>query len=652
MLIKNRNSILLGLTSIIFTLYTYRSVFESKLLGDPFDARLMIVLHEHWWRWINGLVSLRDTEFFYPYSTALGYSDVFLVQGFIYALFRFLGNDLGTSWTYATFLLLLIGNLGWVVVAKKYLQSNIVRFIFILTIISSLSFVNFFTLNPNIVGYTYLSWLSLIYLNLSNEKKSSMKQFKFSIFIILMLIYTFSCWYGAFFLSFTIVVKEIFSSIVQNKYLKFNFRNINYKIITLFLPIQIFFVWLFYYIYISVSNQPLRPAEEMIRNSPRIQLLANGANVNGAELNGSFFRKIYEFLNLNHEQEYTLGVGFFIFVALISFLLKNIYDNRYKLINLSWSFSVLVVYLFFVVYGQDLSLFSFFFEYIPGLNSIRYPSRYVIFVGYFSIFGIFYLTDQYINKNKVNKKSIFAIFFLLILLLDQQRSSYRGWSKIELVNSGLQSQKEEIIKNCDYFYYDYPGGWWYDQIEAITFGIQVGIPTVNGYSGAFPPGYPTESFDSEKIPLKIFEWIEKIDKNKRGCFVTGISPIRYFNEDLKNVDLVGFTSLETKGEQTWQWAVSPNPYLFIFNSTKKDLNLSFELKPNICQLSQKIRITEVPNKDIYDGVIQKEGLKFNRTLDFNRDIVKRLEIITDSPVCKIPGDPRDLFFEIKNLKYN
>ena len=37
-----------------------------------------------------------------------------------------------------------------------------------------------------------------------------------------------------------------------------------------------------------------------------------------------------------------------------------------------------------------------------------------------------------------------------------------------LINENLFSQAQEIKNNCDYFYFDHPGGWWYDQIEAIN----------------------------------------------------------------------------------------------------------------------------------------------------------------------------------------
>ena len=651
-MLKNKKQLLiLSLISIIFGLYTYRSAFSGKLLGDPFDSRLMIVLHEHWWRWFNGLVELRDTEFFYPYKTALGFSDVFLVQGLIYSIFRLLNQDLANSWTYATLLLLLIGNLGWVVVANKYFKLFYVKTLFILTIISSLSFVNYFTLNPNIVGYAYLSWISLFYLNLRTEKNYKNRVIKFSIFVIVVLIYALSCWYGAFFLIFTILIKEILLILINLRKFKFKFNLSNFKYAAPFIPIQIFFAWLFYFIYISVLNQPYRPTDEMIRNSPRIQLLPNGGNVNGAELNGAFFRFIYEKLNLDFEQEYTIGIGFFVFIFSLLFLftyLKKYYRNQEKL---AWVYSIIISYGFFVVIGNNFSIHRFFFENIPGFNSIRCPSRYVILVGFFAIFGVFYAAEKIFIRNDKNVVKIFLILMLVTVFIDQQRSPYRGWNRDQLINTDLNSQKEEIKKNCDYFYYDYPGGWWYDQIEAMTFGIQIGIPTVNGYSGAFPPNYPTEPFLSEQPPLKIFDWIKQIDTSKRGCFVTGRTPIRYFNKDLKNVDLVGFTPLETNGIESWQWAISPNPYFFIINYTKADLDLEFELKPARCLTKQDFRITEANKEDIYQGELTSGGKTFKFKLDFNSEIVKRFEIITKSGPCRAEGDPRDLYFEIKNLKF-
>ena len=126
----SRKTLFLGLVAIIFNLYIYRTVFSGNLIGEPFDARLMITLHEHMWRWLNGLVSFRDTEFFYPYNTGLGFSDVFLVQGILYSIFRLLGFDSLSSWINITLLLVIVGNLGWVAVARKFLDKFIIQILF------------------------------------------------------------------------------------------------------------------------------------------------------------------------------------------------------------------------------------------------------------------------------------------------------------------------------------------------------------------------------------------------------------------------------------------------------------------------------------------------------------------------------------------
>jgi len=158
------------------------------------------------------------------------------------------------------------------------------------------------------------------------------------------------------------------------------------------------------------------------------------------------------------------------------------------------------------------------------------------------------------------------------------------------------SQKDEIKKNCDYFYYDFPGGWWYDQIEAMTFAIQVGVPTVNGYTGAFPVGYPTESFTSNEEPLKIFDWISKIDPQKRGCFVTGRSEIKSLSGEFDSIDFIGFTELETNGNDSWRWAVSPNPYLYILSNSDKKKVISFTLNTSQCNPVQEISILDGQGK--------------------------------------------------------
>jgi hypothetical protein len=651
--LKNRSKLfVLLLANVGFTLFTYRSIFSRKLLGDPFDSRLHIILHEHWWRWFNGLVSFRDTEFFYPFDKALGFSDVFFTQGIIYSIFRFIGFGLPTSWTLTTILLLIIGNIGWVFVARKYIKNYVLQIFLVLTLVSSLSFVYYFTFNPNIVGYSYLSWIALFMSSIIEEKNSKKKNRKVSIFISLLLIYALSCWYGAFFVILIIIARALleaifnYDSFMQNvKKIKF-IQNIRQYLIQI--PIQIFLVWLFIYVYVSVVNQPKRPTDELFRNSPRIHLLPNGSNVDGTKLSGSIFKDIYLLLGLDFEKEYGIGIGVLTLVlgifVFVYGIVKKLFSKNQKL----WILTFLIVYLYFVVFAERFSLHQLFFENVPGFNSIRCPSRYVILLGFFIIFGIFYTFDAMIKKSI--KIKIGVIFLSLILLFDQYRSPFKGWDPEVLINTDLMSQKEEIKKNCDYFYYDFPGGWWYDQIEAMTFAIQVGVPTVNGYTGAFPVGYPTESFTSNEEPLKIFDWISKIDPQKRGCFVTGRSEIKSLNGEFDSIDFIGFTELETNGSASWRWAVSPNPYLYILSNSDKKKEISFTLNTSQCNPVQEISILDGQGNTINPDKKVTNSSEFQVEIDLRDAVISRIQIITDSGGCQLGTDPRNLFFEIKDFK--
>lgn len=645
---------ILYLLSLATTLFVYRPIFQGNLLGDPFDARLQLILHEHWWRWFNGLVEFRNTEFFFPFKLALGYSDVFLVQGFIYSFFRWVNFDLTSSWTLTTIFLVVIGNFSWVVIAFKYIKNFALQILLILTSHLSLSFVFYFTLNPNIVGYAYLPWIYLMYENTINEKNLNRKQIKIHILIILFLIYALSCWYGAFFVILTAIIKlllEKIPTIITLK--KINIKNntkINFKLFILFFPLQIFLIYIFYFIYITVANQPYRPTEEMLRNSPKIEYLPNGASASGGNLSGSIFKLFYDFLNLDFEHEYTIGIG----LTLCLFgLLLFIYNSKAKIIPLfknTLFLSIILTYLYFLGVN-NFSVHKLFFENVIGFNSIRTPSRYVIIVGFFVIFCVFYILDRIYSETKNKKIKFLILVTSFIIFIDQYRNPFTGWDRSSLINTDLMSKKSEILNKCDYFYYDKIGGWWYDQIEAMTFSSQVGVPTVNGYSGAFPPGYPNEDFNSTELPNEIFDWIAKIDKDLRGCFIAGSTPMKTLNRGITTLDLIGFSNGTKQEQKKLNLALSPNPYLYIVNYSKNKMKIEFTLSTPTCRSSQDVRITEDGVSDIFQGEINKNGVKFEFEIDFSSSRVKTIEIITKSESCISEDENINLFFELDNLKY-
>jgi hypothetical protein len=643
----------LAIFVIVLTLYTFRPIFTGQLIGDPFDSRLMIVIHEHWWRWLQGLTEFRDLGFFYPFDKALGFSDTFLVPGLLYSILRFFSFGLAESWIITTFTVLVIGNLGWVVVAKRFIKTSTIKILFVATIVLSFSFIAYFAINPNIVGYSLLSWFALLIYSIETEKVVSKKQLKIAVFIILFQLYALSFWYGAFFMGLIIFIRLliglIYSKDIGNFKDLLSIFQLNKKIWIVSTPVILFFTWIFLYVYLSVAGAPIRPKSEMIINSPSPLMLLNAGSPTQYGLQNSIFEGFYRFFGFDLPFENLIGFGFAVtLIGVVSMAILLFLEKR--TIKL-WILSILITYLYFTKLVNDVSIHGLLFETIPGINSIRYPARFIIILGFGLIFMSFKLIDNTIRKGNRQFLKVPLYLLLVIMLLDQIRGPFTGWDKKLLVNENLFSQAQEIKNNCDYFYFDHPGGWWYDQIEAITFSTQVGIPTVNGYSGAFPGGYPIQSWNSTFGSLKIFDWISQIDATKRGCFLSGISDFKILNSETTLIDFIGFTPKEKKGFDSWNWAVNEEPYLYVLSSTGSNLRLTFEIETSKCFTNQNIIIQDVSSNEIIQKVEVSSQEVVNIDLSFTESYLKQIQFSTDAGICRVEGDPRGLYFNIKNLKY-
>lgn len=561
------------------------------------------------------------------------------------------------AWIVTTFGLLFIGNLGWSFLALKLLKNKFLQIIFALTMISSVSFVIHFTSQPNMVGYTFLSWFLYGFMHLKNSKKNTIKyQLALHIFLISCLVYALSCWYGLFFLTLTGVVYFSLSLLGKNfrisilSSLKNSYSFVNKKILLVFMPVYTVLVFIFIFVYISVQGNPSRPVAELNVSLHRVFNIPNGASFNGTKMNGSVFSVIYENLNSATESETQVGIGL---VSAILIVLLFIVSSIYRLLSFNqfkMLISALIVYVYFADLGGNFSIHSLFFNWFPGFQTIRFPYRYVIVLGFIVLIAIFLALDN-INKNfKSNLSLLVTSLLATLLFIDQQRNSFIGWERDTLVNTDLVAQQELIEDNCDYFYYSKPGGgWWYNQIEAMVFAYRSGVPTVNGYSGGFPKGYPVESFTSSEDPNEIFDWIEKIDQRKRGCFTTGVSEIYPLNQKVTKVNLVGFESIyEIKSTSA---ARSPYPYFYIYSNENKPLTISFNLLPPKCLAEQNISVRILPDLLLYDGLIQNSGKDFQIEVDLRESRVKRVQFISDEIGCKVSDDFTQ-FFELENFILN
>lgn len=647
------------ISSFISTTFIYQSVFFGKNYGDASDGTVQMVLHEHWWHWFNGKTNFLRTEFFYPYDRAFGYSDAFLVQGPIHALFRALGVEVFQAWSITTFIFLIFGNMGWAVLGNLILKNKFIGLFFAVSMTFSSSFVGYFQSAPNIVGYTWLSWFAILTLKLIQSYKVSTKKFNFLIILYcnLLLIYALSCWYGAFFLIFIIFVSLLifiisltFSSDLLN-FIKELKTEINLKILFSGVPSLLLLMSLFFYIYILVQGEPYRPVSEMLSKSSRIFYLINGAHIN----NGGILKPIYESLGFDKQIDMQLGIGFITFFSALiigffafgKFLWQE--KSRSNLLLASFFTSIILIYVYFSAWTNFFSIHSLFFNNIIGLHSIRVPVRYVIVLGYVAIFGISIFVDRYLITTKRMDKILY--FLLILIFLDQYRTPNPGWDESIVINEGLESQAAQIKNNCDYFYFDAPGGWWYDQVVAMAFSYKIDVPTTNGNSGAYPPNYPVMSFIHEGDISGMINWINKINKLKTGCITNGSIPVFILGQGESRIELEGgFTSTETDGKNNWRWAVNNKSYAFVYSAAGKDVTIELELSNSKCTENRKLSVQNGQQDVIIDLELSNQTKKFQIDVPMNKNQIQKLTLVTSEDACLIDGDPRNLYYEVKNWK--
>jgi hypothetical protein len=639
--------------NIVFTFVTYRSVFQGKLLGEPFDARLMIVLHEHWWNWFNGDTTFRNTDFFYPFDAAFGFSEIFFVQGIIYSLFRLLSIDAPSAWITTNILLIVIGNLGWHFLGKKFINSSFLRITFSLTMISSISFIAYFNFYQNILGYAFLSWFSLLILKIKEAKEKKRKQLYINLFISFYLIYVLSCWYAAFFLGSILVIwhvsKILWNYKQQKKFYVMNQADVYIPYLLVFAPINLGLMSVIYYTQVSVLNKVNRLNLDIAANSTTLKDLFNSGFPYENSRVFNFLTPLNDLFLNSSTTDLNIGVGPVLII--LSLFLGTFYVAKFGFEkDHLWMTSVIILYLIFVKITPNFSLFGLLAGYFPILNAIRFPGRYVIILGFLFIFIVFVALDRIQLNYKGTLMKVIPLMIGIVFFMDQLRTPYQGWEKSKFISTELVAFEDQIKKECDYFYFDYPGGgWWYEQIEAMALSMRTGVPTVNGYSGGFPNGYPVEVFNSTTEPKEIFRWIEKINISKRGCYLTGKSDLLKIDADFENLQLVGFDK-SVLGEEKLYAATSPNPYFYLTSKKKKDYTISFDFKLSKCNPDQALKIVNESNGELIADMIISSGMRLSIDIDMTQSYVNRIVLITDAKSCSEGISTAENYFSISDIK--
>ena len=526
--------------------------------------------------------------------------------------------------------MVLLGNIGWLFLAKGFLSNKVLRYIFVLTISSSSTYIGHIYLKPNAASYGLISWLIFVLLKLSSFRYQSKNKnsLYLGILILLPAVYALNVWYVAYFvfiflsLSLLIFVTIIIftKNLTKLIILKNDFTNhLSLKIVTTFLISSGALYGLFFATYFPELKNGYGDTNKqlLLDNSPSLTSLFDSSAFGG----GIFSNLYLNYVSVSANSiELNLGITAFIFIpfmiaTLIS--LKSLVNLNHSLANafhFSLLFSCLLLLFSIIKIRTDFSLFSFFWDNVFLLRTMRVPVRLIIIFTFIAIIYIFYYLDR-INQFSRRITKYFVYFYLVILVLDQQRTPTIFWSQNELVDQQTLSFSEKI-KDCSAFVINREEvGWWKDTIDAMILSNLTGIPTVNGFSSNNPKYFPSISWTGNESLEPIINWLEKNDKVSEVCLITQNSSItRLPVEGVKLFLNQGFFPTESSDKVRQIQLGSSNAKISIqnFSSKPSAIDLSFKISKLSCMQSQKVR------------------LLINEELDLNIDLGKAAEVVAIS----------------------
>lgn len=649
------NLVLILLACFASSVYAFQMYFMGSQIGDPWDTRMMINQHEHWFRFFTGKTELRDTFTFYPFDKALGLTDAFLVSGLFHSILRTLNISIVDAWSIATFLFFLFGNVGWIFVARRLLTKKVSQFGFVLTSASTPTLVILLERSPQIAGYTWLSWLLYFTIVGIDQNKLNKVSHGFGLVLIVLPLLMLSSWYPAFF--YVITAAACFSVYafqnlkkISNPHDLFKRQIMIFKTLKFYLFGSVLLLSLWAYIHIPVASKTLRSWEETLSNSNYFSQIINQKYMN----NGWYFIFIKKF-EYEPFQKSNLAVPILILTLVLIFSIFSFFSKDKKIQNYR-TYLLVPTFLITVIFTQiseNFSIFRLFWDYIPGFYSIRYPYRYLIIFSFVALIFIFiYLDHLQQNPNKSLKQTL-SYLISLFLIIDLYKPPLSLWKKEDFLPKELLAQEKIIRENCDFFILDRPGGWWDDQITATSLAALINVPTSNGSSGGYPEGYPAKNWFYEGDISEILEWSSFGLNLEEGCLISDSHPPIFSNpKESKILFHSGFSPQEEdqKGNY-WRWGDLPAGYAILsVPQMIKKVEINMNIKAADCLEKTNLIIYKEPNQILYQDVITPKGKNINFFVENNSSTITQLKFELENQYCQFEGDPRNLYFEVKNYE--
>lgn len=482
--------------------------------GDMGDGRLNNYFLEHGYQFITGKVDKYwDASFFYPTKSTISMSDNLLGTLPIYSIFRAIGFDRETS--YQCWFLVII-SLNYILsfwTLKKLTNDEIGSslgayvFSFGLIMIGGISHIQMY---PKFFVPVTIYFLYQFY-----------NSFQLKYFIGFIYFFTWQM-YSGIYLGFLLMIFLFLFTIVfaiqeyKNLWLKniFSFIKEKWMHLLMHLVINIILLIVLLIPYIYRSKDVNRGYVDITDGIP--SLYSYFFPIHNS-LFWDWLRPIEKHIINSHEHH--LFGGIFIIIA----ILFSVYLLLKKKITFPkvWIITFIILFTLTLKIYRDVSLYVALY-YIPGLSAIRAVSRIIhiqlFIIGLLIAYSYKEIVSNYI---KSNFQLLFSITIVFLFLLDNftfsdsinKHSKKESQERISKLKTKI---KNYDLKDFDAFVYTQESDFevYKYHVDAMLLSQEIGLPTINGYSGMVP--FKNDDFFEYPSKQSFYKFVfeEKLETNK------------------------------------------------------------------------------------------------------------------------------------------
>ena len=521
--LKNIFDYLLKKLTLPFAIFvSFRSVFlDGTFAGDIGDARGNVVGLDHWYRVFSGKDSINSYLVFYPANNVVGNSDAFFLQGCLYTFIHLFGFSPVKSAIGAEMLFAFIGFVGVSKFLKIIIKNQFIRSSCILLIANSYPFITAMV-HPQLIGFLYVFWVAYFTIQSIKSKHASLKYFLMSIItceilalsswtaLISLIIYTLT--FGVVYLIIEGWGNYSQKSKCYLKNLKINLMQTKKLPLILLssVVLALGLLWLKIYFFNITQGNTKYSFTEITAYSPRYGDIANASS-------GAFggWIKLYNYFGISTSPTGERALGYppvllitniVLFCVIVLRNKKTTLINNFGKIFLTTNFIVLVL---IITDDANRSPWFFVYEFVPILGSIRTLFRINILLTFILITIICMVLENVLLKTPRKKVAVFS--FIFVLFIESIRIYPSSWKESDYLPYYAPRVLKELRENqCNSFFLvsensDFNPNFHANNAAAIS--VESGIPTVNGVSSIFPPGWELYSVNSENYRDPLNKWI-------------------------------------------------------------------------------------------------------------------------------------------------